>query len=172
MSDDRVAIAYINKAWGVKGEVIAEPLTEFPQRFKQLKNVTVSTARLDLELKVEWTKKHSGKIVFKFEEINDRDEAQRLRNSYIEVEKSEVFKLPEGNYYQFELIGLEVEDSVQGYLGRIDDVWEYPTNDILVIRSDRGRLLIPAIKEIVRKVDLKNNKLEVTLLPGMEFEAE
>jgi len=172
VSDDRVAIAYINKAWGVKGEVIAEPLTEFPQRFKQLKNVTVSTARLDLELKVEWTKKHSGKIVFKFEEINDRDEAQRLRNSYIEVEKSEVFKLPEGNYYQFELIGLEVEDSVQGYLGRIDDVWEYPTNDILVIRSDRGRLLIPAIKEIVRKVDLKNNKLEVTLLPGMEFEAE
>lgn len=172
MSDDRVAIAFINKAWGVKGEVTAEPLTEFPQRFGQLKRVTVATARQDIELNVEWTKKHSGKIVFKFKEINNRDDAQRLRNSYIEIEKSEVFELPEGNYYQFELIGLDVHDSGQGYLGKIDNIWEYPTNDILVIRSDRGRLLIPAIKEIVKRVDLENKKLEVTLLPGMEFEAE
>jgi 16S rRNA processing protein RimM len=172
VSDDRVAIAFINKAWGVKGEVIAEPLTEFIRRFKQVEKVTVPIARRELELTVAWTKKHGGKIVFKFEEINDRDEANRLRNSYIEIEKSEVYELPEGNYYQFELVGLKVEDLKQGYLGTLEEVWEYPSSDILVVRSDKGRLLIPAIKEVVKKVDIKNNKLEVTLLPGMEFEAE
>ena len=172
MSADRVAIAYINKSWGVKGEVITKPLTRFPQRFNGITEVNVATGKLDLKMRIEWIKKHGDRFIIKFEDINDRDEANRLRNAYIEVDKSEVFKLPEGNYYQFELVGLEVIDSEHGFLGKIDEVWEYPSSDILVVRSEKGWLLIPAIKEIVKKVDVENQRMEVMLLPGMEFEAE
>lgn len=172
MSDDKVAIAYINKCWGVKGEVIAEPLTSFPQRFKKLDKVSLSGGRAKLELTVEWAKQHGKKIVFKFEEIDDRNEADRLRNSYIEIDKEEIFSLPPDQYYIFQLVGLEVTDKDKGTIGIIDDVWEYPASDIYVVRSEKGVLLIPGIKEIIKKIDLANNRMEVKLFPGMEFEAE
>ena len=77
MPDEKVAIALINKCWGVKGEVITNPLTNFPQRFKKLQRVHISGNKIDLDLAVEWTKKHGSKIIFKFKEINDRDEVNR-----------------------------------------------------------------------------------------------
>jgi 16S rRNA processing protein RimM len=172
VSDDKVAIAYINKCWGVKGEVIAEPLTSFPQRFKKLDRVSLSGGRANLELKVEWTRSHGKKIIFKFKEIDDRNEADRLRNSYIEIDKKEIYSLPADQYYIFQLVGLEVMDIDKGKIGIVDDVWEYPASDIFVVRSEKGLLLIPGIKEIIKKIDLENNRMEVKLLPGMEFEAE
>jgi len=169
--DDKVAIAFINKCWGVKGEVIAQPLTRFPQRFKNLKGVRISGAGLSLELTVEWSKRHGDRIVLKFEEIKDRNEAEKLRNSYIEIDKSEVYKLPAKEYYIFQIVGLEVADSENTIIGIVEDVWEYPANDIIVVRSEKGILMVPAVKEIVKKIDINNNRLEVKLLPGMEFEA-
>ena len=172
MSDDKVAIAYINKCWGVKGEVIAEPLTGFPQRFKKLDKVSLTGGRAELELTVEWTKRHGNRIVFKFKEIDDRNEADRLRNSYIEINKEEIYSLPSGHYYIFQLVGMEVMDIDEGIIGTVEDVWEYPAGDIYVVRSEKGALLMPGIKEIIKKVDLENNRMEVKLLPGLEFEAE
>jgi 16S rRNA processing protein RimM len=172
VSDEKVAVAFINKGWGIKGEIIAQPLTDFPQRLMKLKGIHVSGVRLELDLKIEYIKKHSGRFIIKFEGINDRDEAGRLRNSYIQIDKAEVYKLPAGHYYEFELVGLEVVDSDNQVIGKIDEVLEYPACDIFVVRSEKGKILIPGIKRIVRKVDLKNRRMEVKLLPGMEFEAE
>ena len=112
------------------------------------------------------------KIIFKFKEIDDRNEADRLRNSYIEIDKEEIYNLPADRYYIFQLVGLEVIDIDKGKIGIIDDVWEYPASDIFVVSSEKGVLLIPGIKEIIKKIDLENNRMEVKLLPGMEFEAE
>ncbi len=171
MPDDKVAIAFINKCWGTKGEVIAKPLTQFPQRFKKLDRVHISGIRLDLELTIESIKWHSGKIIIKFQEIDDRDDAKRLSNSYVQVNKSEIYQLPAGNYYHFELVGLEVIDSDNQVIGKIEEVLEYPASDIYVVRSEKGTLMIPAIKEVVKKIDLEQKRMEVKLLPGMEFEA-
>jgi 16S rRNA processing protein RimM len=171
VSDDKVAIAFINKCWGIKGEVIAESLTRFPRRFEKLEHVNVSGTRFDLDLTIESVRKHGNKIVIKFREINDRDEARRLSNSYIQVSKTEIYELPAGNYYHFQLVGLEVIDSDNKILGKIEEILEYPASDIFVVRSEKGKLLIPAIKEVVKKIDLKQKRMEVELLPGMEFEA-
>lgn len=172
MPSEKVAIAFINKCWGIKGEVIADPLTDFPQRLKELKQVHVSGTRIDHDLTIAWTKQHGSKIVIKFEEIDDRDEADRLRNCYIEIDKSEIFDLPAGNFYRFDLIGLEVHDSENAVIGKIDEIWEYPAGDILVVRSERGRLLIPCLKRFIKKIELEANRMEVELLPGMDFEPE
>ncbi len=171
MSDDKIAVAYINKCWGVKGEVIAEPLTEFPQRFKKLRKVYVQTAREEIPLTVQWQKIHGNRIVIKFEGFDDRDEVNRLRNSYILIDKEQVHNLPDGNYYHFDLVGLQVYHNGD-FLGEIDEVWEYPASDIFVIRSEKGRLLIPAIKSVIKNISLDEKRMEVELLPGMEFEAE
>jgi 16S rRNA processing protein RimM len=171
VSDDKVAIAFINKCWGIKGEVIAEPLTRFPQRFEKLEHVNVSGTRFDIDLTIESVRKHGNKIIIKFLEINDRDEARRISNSYIQVSKTETYELPAGNYYHFQLVGLEVIDSDNKTLGKIEEILDYPASDIFVVRSEDGRLLIPAIKEVVKKIDLKKKRMEVELLPGMEFEA-
>lgn len=172
MPTEKVAIAFINKCWGIKGEVISEPLTDFPQRLKKLKQVHVSGIRIDHDLTISWTKQHGSKVIIKFEEIDDRDEADRLRNCYIEIDKSETYDLPSGHYYRFDLIGLEVEDDKKKVIGKIDDIWEYPASDILVVRSERGRLLIPFLKRFIEKIDLEENRMEVKLLPGMDFEPE
>jgi 16S rRNA processing protein RimM len=170
--EEKVAIALINKSWGVKGEVVAQPLTRFTQRFKQLGKVNISGPRIDLDLTVEAVRPHSGRVLIKFKEISDREEAARLRNTYLQIDASETFELPEGNYYHFQLVGLEVFDAGAEKIGKISDVWEYPAGDIIVVKSDKGRMLIPFISEIIKNIDIENDRMEVVLLPGMEFEAE
>ena len=172
MPTDKVAIAFINKCWGVKGEVIAEPLTNFPQRLKKLKKVHVSGTRIDHDLIIDRVRQHGPRVVIKFEGIDDRDEANRLRNCYIEIDIAELHELPDGHFYKFDLIGLEVCDDEKTVIGKIDDIWEYPAGDILVVKSEQGRLLVPFLKKFIKDIDLKEHRMEVELLPGMDFEPE
>lgn len=172
MPTDKVAIAFINKCWGIKGEVIAEPLTNFPQRLMKLKKVHVSGTRIDYDLTIDKIRQHSARVVIKFAEIDDRDEANRLRNCYIEIDKDDVYDLPEGHFYKFDLIGLDVYDGEKNVIGIIEDVWEYPASDVLVVKSDKGRLLIPFLEKFVKNIDLNQNSMEVELLPGMDFEQQ
>jgi len=172
VAEERIAVAFITKSWGVRGEVIAEILTHFPERFKRLKKVYLSGDRIGLEATIKSVKLHGNKVILKFEEIEDRNQADKLRNTYVEIGQGEVFPLPNNQYYRFDLIGLEVVEQQGRQLGVIADIYEYPAADILVIQSPQGRLLIPCIKEYIKSVNLNDKRVEVVLLPGMEFEAE
>ena len=90
-----------------------------------------------------------------------------LQSGYLEIEKKDVPALPKGEYYIFDIVGLKVKTTEGENLGEIKEVIKYPSNDVYVI-SHRGKQYdLPAIKEIIKKIDLKEGIMVVQPLPGL-----
>ena len=104
----------------------------------------------------------------KFQGIESIEEAAKYRNSFLNVSIDELYPLPDGSYYQFQLIGMKVDDLEKGYLGQLTDILETGANDVYVIRSEvYGEILVPAIKEVICNVDVTQNRMQIKLLPGL-----
>lgn len=163
-----VSIGVVSGSFGVQGELKVVPLTDYPERFQVLKELLLVGGMDREHLTVERTKPHGHFYLFKFEGINRREEAERYRGWYLMIPESDVYPLPEGTYYHFQLKGLTVYDSDRGRLGVLEDILETGANDVYVIESEQyGEILIPAIKEVVLKVDLEQREMQVHLLPGL-----
>ncbi len=163
-----VLVGEIVRPHGRWGEVKVRPLTDLPRRFEELvgKQVWVEPEGKPAEgefLKVEGARPHGEHVLLKFEGINSIGEAERLRERLIYIHRDMRPPLPEGEYYIEDLIGLEVVTEEGEVLGKVDDVQKLPANDVLVV----GELLLPVIKEVIRKVDLENKRIVVKLLEGL-----
>ena len=144
------------------------PLTDFPQRFKQLKIVNVKSKGQVFVKEVETVKNHAHGWVFKLSGIDDKETAEGFRGSMLQVDESEVYPLPEGYYYHYQLKGLKVYDNQRGFLGELADIIETGANDVYVVESERYKeILIPAIKQVIIAVDLQAKTMQVDLLPGI-----
>ncbi len=168
MSEELITIGKIVGHFGYKGEVKVTPLTDFPERFNGLKQIKVNK-RGQISIKqVESLKSNANGFIFKLSGIDSKETAQEFRGSLLQIEETEVYPLPEGYYYHFQLKGLQVHDNHRGLLGELTEVLETGANDVYVIKSPRfGEILIPAIKEVIIKVDLENKMMQVDLLPGI-----
>lgn len=156
---ERIRIGYVRRAIGLKGEVEVEPLTDDPRRFRAGLSVRAGAS----VRRVERVRPGTPGLVLKFAGVDDRDVAAGLRGEYLEVDGAEVAKLPEGSYYHWQLVGLEVFDAGGERLGRLADVLEYPANDVYVVRSDAREVLVPALADVVRAVDLDAGRMVVDL---------
>jgi 16S rRNA processing protein RimM len=153
---------------GYKGTVKVEPLTDFPERFKKMKKAKISQGNAITELPLETCTINRGQLLIKFKGIESLEEAAKYRNAYLNVSTDELYPLPEGSYYQFQLIGMKVNDLEKGYLGQLTDIIETGANDVYVIKSDTyGEVLIPAIKDVIYNVDVAQKLMQVKLLPGL-----
>src|ERR1700730_7381487 len=156
---ERVRIGYIRRAVGLRGEVEVEPLTHDPARFRSGLSVHVgSTVR-----RVDAVRGGVSTLVLKLAGVDDRTTAERLRGDYLEVETSEVQPLPDGSYYHWQLVGLDVVDVDGRSLGRLADVIEYPANDVYVVSNGGAEILVPALAEVVREIDLGAGRMVVDL---------
>jgi 16S rRNA processing protein RimM len=93
--------------------------------------------------------------------------AEQLRGGYLEITREQLVPLPEGSYYIFEIIGLKVYDLDGAYLGEITDVLQTGANDVYVVETGGKPLLIPALKQVVREVDLQGRRMRVELPEGL-----
>lgn len=169
--DELVAIGEVSAPHGVRGEVRVVPRTDFPERFRGLKRVFVRRSRnaAPEERKVERTRFHKGFVIVKFEGIDDRDEAEALRRALLQVAPDEVHPLPEGHYYVFEIVGLQVIEEDGREIGVVKDVLFTGANDVYIVqKSDGSELLLPAVEDVVRRIDVDAGRMEVRLLPGLE----
>lgn len=168
MVEPLIAIGKITTTHGHRGEVRVYPLTDFPERFQRLGKVYVQKEDMR-ELHVERARFHKQFVIVKFKEINDMNEALQLKDYLIKINRSEVVPLPEGHYYIFQLVGSEVYSDKGEFLGELVDVHRTGSNDVYVVQNpDTGEeILIPALKDVVKKIDLEENKLVVELLPGL-----
>ncbi len=147
------------------------PQTDFPERFEV-------GAELWIEheggpFKVERVRWQKGQPVLKLSAVDDRDHAESLRGRYLRVPGSHLAELEEGEFYLFQLMGLEVVTDGGRQLGRLKDVLQTGANDVYVVDSPAGELLLPAIADVIRDVDLTAGRITVHLLPGlMPGEAE
>lgn len=170
--EDLIKVGKIVGTHGYKGTVKAIPLTDFPERFQPQKQFIVTRGKEMLELTLQSCGIHRGLLLLKFAEINSLEEADRYKDSFIHVEMKDLFVLPEGHYYQFELLGMDVEDLEKGFLGKLTEILETGANDVYVVQSEQyGEILIPAIDQVIRQVDVRQKRMLVQLLPGLLGEA-
>jgi len=113
-----------------------------------------------------------GDAVVRFKEIVGPDEAESLRGSYVAVLESDRADLPEGAYYQDDLMGLAVVKSSGEELGKVEEIMDGLANGVLVVRQGKDEVLIPMLKTVVKEVDLKNRRIVVDLMEEIDADAQ
>jgi len=162
--EEYLAIARVVAPHGVRGEVRCQIITDFPERFAHTRQVAIGPSHTTY--RVVRSRFHRGQVILKLEGVDTVEAAERLRGQLVEVPLSEAVALPHGHYFWHQILGLVVE-TVQGErLGRIVDILETGSNDVYVVRRpDGGELLLPAIRQVVRRIDLERGVVVIELLP-------
>ena len=158
-----ITIGKILAPWGDKGKLRVEVTTDFPQRFAPSSKVYVNRQPTPID-SAEW---HKGKAIIKFNTINSIEGAEKLRGQLVEIHHSQLQPLPEGQYYHFQLIGLELWTTQGELLGNITDILSTPSNDNYVVSGTRGELLIPAIEDVIKSIDLDKGRLVIEPMEGL-----
>jgi 16S rRNA processing protein RimM len=162
-----LSIGQIINIHGFRGEVKVYPLTDDISRYKRLTEVYVEENTQLVKYEVESVKFLSSTIAMKLKGIDTEEAANKLRNFYIKVDRKSAVKLPKDSYFICDLIDLEVYNEKGLLLGTIRDVMQTGSNDVYVVQTAEKDILIPALKEVVKEVDLKNRKIVVELPEGL-----
>lgn len=162
-----LSIGQIVNTHGFKGEVKIYPLTDDMGRFEKLKEVYLEENNELVKHKVESIKFLRSTVAVKLSGIDSEEAANKLKGSYIKVDRKSAVKLPKGAYFICDLIGLEVYDENVQLLGTVKDVLQTGSNDVYVVQSKDKDILIPALKDVVRKIDLENKKIMVEMPEGL-----
>jgi 16S rRNA processing protein RimM len=166
-----VAIGKLRRPHGVRGEIVMEVLTEFPERVRTGKTVFVGESRLPLRIRSR--RRHQASLLLAFDDLGTPESVQGLRNQVVYVRAEDLPPLPEGDYYHHQLIGLQVVDEHGAVLGPVTELLETGSNDVLVIRRPSGpELLLPVTDETLLEVDLSAGRIRVHVLPGLLSDEE
>lgn len=153
---------------GLKGELKAEIITSFPEHFKQLKTVLVKVDSTWQTYALSQAKLSSGYVFLKFKEIHSVEEAESLRNAELYIEREQLTKLSKTEYYVHDLVGIGVFDENDRPVGELIEVESYPSSDVYVVRATDGKChMIPAIKEVVKQVDIKSSRMTIRVMEGL-----
>lgn len=174
-STDFITIAQIVATFGLRGAVKASIRTDFPERFERLQEAWLlpsgalpdapRTAYKVLSARVQ----NEKQVVIRFEGLTKIEQAQELRGYTVSVPRGDVVPLPEGEYYLFQLIGLKVYSEKGEYVGEVINVLEYPANDVYEVKGplSPNPVLIPAVEDFIREIDLENQRLTINLIEGL-----
>ncbi|MFP4343593.1 MAG: ribosome maturation factor RimM [Anaerolineales bacterium] len=166
-----LAVGRIGRPHGVRGELRAEILTDAPERLPEIPQVYLG--RRHTPYKVQSVRLHKGMMLLQLEGVEDRDAAEALRGALVQVAVQDALPLEEGEYYQYQLVGVDVETEAGEPLGQIVEVLNLPeANDVLVVEGARGEVLLPVTQEVVVDLDLEARRLVVRLLPGLLADEE
>ena len=166
-SEAFITIGKVQKPRGIFGEVFFAPLTDFPERFWDLKEVLVERpdgARRTL--RIEALRDYGKRLTIKFEGYDTPEAVDRWRGSFLLVSRDRVHPLPEDTFYVFDLIGLRVETEAGEEVGRVVDVVSAPGNDVYVVDRGGNEFLVPAVREWVR-VDVEGGRIVVRDIEGL-----
>jgi 16S rRNA processing protein RimM len=165
-----VIVGRVRRPHGIRGEVRVEILTDYPERLVQRDSLYLAHPQSPDEVKqypLESVRPHKGILLVKLGGIDDRDAAEELRGMLIQVPFEEAVPLEEGEYYHFQLIGMDVETETGEWLGRVADVLATGAHDVYVVRGPRGEVLLPAIEDVILELNTERRKMVVRPLPGM-----
>ncbi len=168
MNAELVAIAKIAKPHGVRGEVSADVLTDFPERFDGLKTVIAllpdGTRR---DLKIENFRFQKNRVLLKFADFDSMNAADTLRDVEICVPEAEAVALEEGEFYDWQLEGCAVETIEGEKLGTVKELMRTGASEILVVEGAEKEFLIPFAKTICTEIDIDNKLIRVDTPEGL-----
>lgn len=165
-------IGKIVALFGVRGELKVLPLTDIPDRFTSLKAVHVSTdvnTNTYKRYTITSVRPYKGEMLLvKLEGITSANDAESLRGQSLWIPESELAQLPPDSYYQHDILGLKVYTLSNHEVGQIVDLFPTGGNDVYVVRTpERKEVMIPAIKTVVRQIDVLRGVMYIDPLPGL-----
>src|SRR5216684_9293777 len=168
-NDDLITVARVVRTRGLRGEVVADLLTDFPGRFEALEDVIAIApdgTRRSLQIEEHWFQ--ANRIVFKFGGYDSIDEAKELAGFQIAVPASDRIELPKDQFYEWELAGCRVEATDGKSIGMVREVMRTGGVEILVVAGDAGgEFLIPMAQEICVEIDVSRKLVRVNPPEGL-----
>ena len=161
-----ILIGKIVNIHGIKGEIKIYPYTDDIENLSKLKEIYLDE-KLKKKYIIKSSKKKKNMLILKFDSIDSVEEAEKLRNMNLYIPKLEVKE--EDTYYIEDLISLEVIDIKNNVsIGKITYVFNNGANDVYeILTNDGKKVYFPAIKQVVKKVDIKDNKIYVEVMKGL-----
>lgn len=173
-------IGEIVNVHGVKGALKVRPLTDHPIRFTKLDEVQVvlpknspNGVELSYSYKVISAVISGEFVLLRLYGIQDRNQAELYRGAMLEIPREKTIDLPADTYFIGDLIGCtvieETDDGTELPLGKVTDVFRTGSNDVYQVENDAHQeLLLPAIAQVIREVDVEKGMIRVRLLPGLK----
>lgn len=168
MNEELVAVAKITKSRGLRGELVADVLTDFPERFDDLQIVVglfPNGERRELKIERFWFQK--GRIILKFAGFDSIETAESLRGVEVCVRESEAIELDTDEFFDWELTGCEVETIEGEKIGVVKELMRTGGTEILVVAGAEKEYLIPFAETICVEVDVENKLIRVDLPEGL-----
>lgn len=166
--EDMLRVGVITSTHGIKGEVKVFPTTDDPRRFEELDYVMIDLGRETKELKIDGVKYFKQLVILKFKGIDDINDVTRYLKRDLWIYRKDAVACGENENFICDLIGLRVVTEEGEELGVLDDVIQTAANDVYQVKlSEEKKLLIPAIRQCILKVDLESGIMTVHLLDGL-----
>ena len=161
-------VGVITQTHGVHGEVKVFPTTDDPERFLDLEYVFLDTGREKKKLTIQSVKFFKQFVILKFKGINNINDIEKYKRCPLLVDRENAVELEEDEYFIADMIGMDVLTEDGEIFGKLKDVIETGANDVYIINSKKhGEVLIPAIKECILDVNVKEGRMLVHLMEGL-----
>jgi 16S rRNA processing protein RimM len=165
---DMVTVGQIERPFGVKGEVKVRSLSDVPGRFETLTQVSlVAKSGKTMETRVTHVRHTGTGFIIGFAGLTTPEDAALWRGGLIQSPRGTVPTLPDGHYYECDLVGLRVQTDQGQPVGVLEQIWELPGNHVFVVRQGAKESLIPAAKQVVTAVDLERRIMTVHMIDGL-----
>ena len=165
---ERLEVGQIVNTFGINGFVKVYPYVDDVSRLDNLKKVHIKSKKDEKELQIEDVKYQKNMVLVKFKGIDKIEDAEKLRNSYIEIDRADAIPLEEGQYFIADLLGLDVYLDTGEKLGILDDIYNSGSSDIYVVKNELGKqFLLPYIDDVVKQINLEEGKIIVHIIEGL-----
>ena len=162
-------VGQIVNTFGIKGFLKVKPFTDNKERFEELKSVYIMQKGKSKEVQIEEVSYQKEMVLLKLKGIDDLTEAEKYKGAYLKIARKDAKKLPKDTYFIADLIGLNVYTQEGELLGKLDDIFKTGANDVYVVKNEIGKqILLPATKEVLKQIDLENEKIIVHLIEGLK----
>ena len=160
-----IQVGKIVNTHGIRGDVKVLPLTDDVKRFEDLKYVYLGDEKLKLEIiKVGYVK---GNVLLRFKHMENINDIEKFRNLEVWIDEKDKVELPKGSYFLHDILELEVYLEDNTHIGTVKDILQPGANDVYVVKNGKKEYLIPAIKNVVKEINLAKKKMIIDPLEGM-----
>ncbi len=165
--EEFLIVGKVSNTHGVKGELKIIPLTDDPNRYKDLKWAFLDKKTGLEKCEIENVRFFKDVVIVKIKGIDTMNDAEVLKGIYIKVDRANAVKLSEDQFFICDLIGCKVFDENENLLGELVEVLQTGSNDVYVVKGDKGEILIPALKSVVNEISIENKSIRVTIPEGL-----
>jgi 16S rRNA processing protein RimM len=163
-----ICVGRILKSYGAKGEVVVVSETEYPETLVEYKYFYIRYKGEQKKLDVETAKKSRRRFIFKFKDIETLEKAKAIEGHYLFVKREDLIETDDEGFYVFDLEGLTAFDEKGKKVGILETVMKRKPYDYFIILNEEGReIILPAIKEYIKKIDFENEKIILNIPEGL-----